>query len=263
MANKRQLFGKVKATGAGAHVILQKSIGYFSGLNLLLGIIVGSGIFISPAGVLGYCRLNVGVALSIWAASGVMSMLGALCYTELGTALPSSGGDYYYVKRGLGSFPAFLLLLVDIIFSMPVGISIKSMTFAEYATKPFYTDCPTPEMVKKAIAIAVVIILTALNGVTIKGALWVQKIFTILKMQCLVLIAIGGLVEMAKGNTKNLENAFDGEVPTVSQICLAFYQGLWAYGGWNGLNKAEGKLRFIFKCGPVCSLYIDYGDENI
>ncbi|XP_051785235.1 b(0,+)-type amino acid transporter 1-like isoform X1 [Erpetoichthys calabaricus] len=252
MANKKQLFEKVKATGTGAHIILQKSIGYFSGLNLLLGIIVGSGIFISPAGVLRYSRLNVGVALSIWAASGVMSMLGALCYTELGTALPSSGGDYYYVKRGLGPFPAFLLLLVDIILCMPVATSIKAITFAEYATKPFYTDCPTPEMVKKVIAMAVVIILTAVNGVTIKGALWVQKIFTILKMQCLVLIAIGGLVEMAKGNTKNLENAFDGEVPTVAQICLAFYQGLFAYGGWNGLNKAEEEVKNTSKNVPRC-----------
>ncbi|XP_033855431.1 b(0,+)-type amino acid transporter 1-like [Acipenser ruthenus] len=233
-------------------VYLRKSIGYFVGVNFIVGVIVGSGIFISPAGLLEYSRLNVGVALSIWAASGVLSMLGALCYAELGTALPSSGGEYYYVNRGLGPIPAFLLLWIKIVCVMPMGSSILAMTFTEYAVQPFYSGCPAPVLVKKGVAIAVILTISCVNCLSVTGGLWVQKICTFLKMVALVIISIGGLVLLAKGRTENLENAFSGEIPNVSQIGQAFYQGLWAFSGWNTLNYLEEEVKTPSKTIPRC-----------
>uniref|UniRef100_H3A3I2 Solute carrier family 7 member 13 n=1 Tax=Latimeria chalumnae TaxID=7897 RepID=H3A3I2_LATCH len=231
---------------------LRRTIGYFSGVNFIVGSIVGSGIFISPGGVLAYSCLNVGIALTIWAVCGLLSMLGALCYAELGSSLPSSGGEYYYIKRGLGSIPAFIFLWTLTVFIKPASIAAKALTFAEYAIQPFYPGCFAPELAKKSTAIAAVIILGTVNALSVKWATWIQNVFTVLKIIALAIIVIGGLVLLILGRTENLMNAFVGGVPNVSQIGEAFYQGIFAYGGWNVLNYVTEELKNPSKNIPRC-----------
>ncbi|XP_075776568.1 solute carrier family 7 member 13 isoform X2 [Pelodiscus sinensis] len=217
---------------------LKKTIGYFDGVNFIIGTIVGAGIFVSPTGVLKYSLLNVGVALSIWTACGVISLMGSLCYAELGTALPLSGGEYSHIKRALGSLPAFIFIWTAV-FTKPASNATRALLFAEYATRPFYGTCPVPELLKKCMALAVLWSLGILNGRSVKMATWVQTVFTILKMMALSVIAIGGIVLLVRGRKENLarfENAFSSEIPDASQIAEAFFQGLYAYGGWWSLN---------------------------
>lgn len=90
-------------------VQMKKQLGLMEGTAVILGIIFGSGIFVSPQGVLKQVNA-VGTSLVIWVTCGFLSTIGALCYAELGTALPISGGDYAYINEAYGSFPAFLYL---------------------------------------------------------------------------------------------------------------------------------------------------------
>ncbi|KAJ7338961.1 hypothetical protein JRQ81_012863 [Phrynocephalus forsythii] len=226
-------------------VELQRTIGYFQGVSFIVGTIVGAGIFVSPTGVLKYSLLNVGIALIIWTACGIVSLMGALCYAELGTALPLSGGEYSHIKRALGSPLAFIFLWTAV-FNKPASNAARALLFAEYATQPFYGECPAPELLKKCLALAVLWFLGILNGRSVKMAAWVQTVFTILKMMALSVIAIGGTVLLIRGRKENLarfENAFSSEIPNAVEVAEAFFQGLYAYGGWWSLNYLAEELK--------------------
>lgn len=227
---------------------LKKTMGYLEGVSFIVGTIIGAGIFVSPTGVLKYSLLNVGVSLIIWTASGIISLMGALCYAELITALPFSGGEYSYIKRALGSPVAFIFLWTAM-FNRPASNAARALLFAEYAIQPFYGACPAPEMVKKCLALAVLLFLGILNGRSIKMTTWVQIVFTFLKMMALSIIAIGGIVLLIRGKTKNtarFENAFSAEIPDAVQISEAFFQGLYAYGGWWSLSYLAGMSSIFF-----------------
>jgi len=95
---------------------------------------------------------SVGGALVIWAACGLISLVGALCYSELGTSVPRSGGDYAYIREALGSLPGFLFLWVAIVVIMPSGNAVGSLTFAYYILQPIFPTCEPPESAVRLIA---------------------------------------------------------------------------------------------------------------
>ncbi|NXR59488.1 S7A13 protein, partial [Rhadina sibilatrix] len=228
-----------------AKIQLKRNIGYFDGVSFIIGSIVGAGIFVSPTGVLKHSLLNVGVALTIWTASGLVSLMGALCYAELGSALPFSGGEYSHIKRGLGSLPAFVFIWTST-FTKPASNAARALLFAEYATQPFYGICPAPDVLKKCLALAVLWSLGILNGLSVKMAAWVQTVFTLLKMMALSVIAVGGIVLLVARQKESLarfENMFGSEIPNASQVAEAFFQGLYAYGGWWSLNYMAEEMK--------------------
>lgn len=228
----------------GQNSQLQRVIGYFHGTIFLFSIMIGSGIFISPKGVLKYSSLNVGVSLSIWGASAVISMMAALCFAELGTTFPRSGAEYYFLKRSLGSLLAFLYVWIYL-FSIPAENAAYALLLAGYIIQPFYPGCSVPELPKKCLALTILYSLGILHAKGIREVTWFQTITTVVKMTVLSFISIVGIVLLVRGEKENLarfEKAFDGEIPEASQITEAFLQGLYAYAGWGVLVQIAGKI---------------------
>ncbi|KAL1428980.1 hypothetical protein MTO96_016722 [Rhipicephalus appendiculatus] len=222
-------------------VKLKKEIGLFSGVMIVVGTIIGSGIFVSPKGVFEHAG-SVGASLVIWVLCGLFSMIGAVCYAELGTSIPRSGGDYAYVLEAFGPLTAFLRLWVTVLVVQPATLAVLSLTFATYMVKPLYPDCEPPDLALRLMAIVCLCLLTYVNCKSVKLAMKVQDVFTTAKLAALALIIVTGIVRIAQGEVGYLQNSFEGEY-SVGGISLSFYAGLFAFGGWNYLNYVSEELK--------------------
>lgn len=222
--------------------VLQKDVGLISGICLIVGTMIGSGIFISPKSVLMYSGA-VGPCLLIWAASGVLATMGALCYAELGTMITKSGGEYPYLMEAFGNIVAYLYSWTTIIVLKPSSFAIITLSFAEYAATPFYPGCAPPPVVIKCLAAAAILLITGVNCFSVKLASYIQNFFTAAKLLIIIVIVVAGIVLLAQGRTETFSNSFEGSSASFGAIGLAFYNGLWAYDGWNQLNFITEELK--------------------
>ncbi|XP_067007299.2 large neutral amino acids transporter small subunit 1 [Anabrus simplex] len=229
-------------------VTLKRKITLTGGVALIVGTIIGSGIFVSPTGVFANTH-SIGTSLVVWLLSGLFSTLGALCYAELGTCITRSGGDYAYIMEAFGPLPAFLRLWVALLVLRPTTQAIVALTFAQYAAKPFFEDCDPPDSAVQLLAAVCLCLLTAVNCMSVQWAMRIQSLFTAAKLLALVGIILTGVVHISLGNVSNFHDPFSGEY-TVWSISLAFYSGLFAFGGWNYLNFVTEELQDPYRNLP-------------
>ncbi|XP_061162532.1 b(0,+)-type amino acid transporter 1-like isoform X2 [Saccostrea echinata] len=234
--------------GEKDHCNLQKRVGLLSGVCLIVGTMIGSGIFISPKGVLAGTG-SVGLSLIVWVGCGIISLFGALSYAELGTLITKSGAEYAYLHEAFGPFhktlgpvPAFLFAWTSVLILKPALFGVVSMSFALYTTEPFF-ECGPPDVLVKIVAIVCLFFVSAVNCYSVKLATKVQNVFTVAKLVAIAVITIGGFVYMGKGEVEEINTGFEDTVQSPSLIALAFYDGLWAYDGWNNLNYITEEIR--------------------
>ncbi|XP_048488725.1 Y+L amino acid transporter 2 [Plutella xylostella] len=226
-------------------VKMKKQLGLLEGVAIILGIIFGSGIFISPKEVLESTG-SVWGALTVWAACGVLATLGALCYAELGTTLAQSGGDYHYINEAYGPLPAFLYLWDANLVFVPSTNAIMSLTFANNILGPLFPNCVIDPLCRKLVAAATICLLTFINAYDVRFTTKVQNVFMFTKIKALVVIIIGGIVWMARGGVENFEDGWAGTKTSVSDWSIAFYSGIFSYSGWNYLNFMTEELKDPF-----------------
>uniref|UniRef100_A0A673W128 Solute carrier family 7 member 10 n=1 Tax=Salmo trutta TaxID=8032 RepID=A0A673W128_SALTR len=206
--------------------------------SLSTGNIIGSGIFISPKGVLEHSG-SVGLALIVWVLGGCIAALGSLCYAELGVTIPKSGGDYSYVTEIFGGLVGFLLLWSAVLIMYPTTLAVIALTFSNYVLQPVFPDCVPPYMATRLLSTVCLLFLTWVNCSSVRLATRIQDVFTVGKLAALGLIIVVGLVQICKGNYEGLtpQVAFEfSRTPSVGQVALAFLQASFAFSGWNFLN---------------------------
>uniref|UniRef100_A0A8C2BT04 Solute carrier family 7 member 10b n=1 Tax=Cyprinus carpio TaxID=7962 RepID=A0A8C2BT04_CYPCA len=230
------------------------------------GNIIGSGIFISPKGVLEHSG-SVGLALVVWVLGGGIAALGSLCYAELGVTIPKSGGDYSYVTEIFGGLMGFLLLWSAVLIMYPTTLAVIALTFSNYVLQPVFPHCVPPYIATRMLSTICILFLTWVNCYSVRLATRIQDTFTVGKLLALGLIITVGLVQIFGGNYESLtpQVAFMfNKAPSIGQIALAFLHASFAFSGWNFLNYVTEevvdprRLTLSPESVPVMTVFLCY-----
>ncbi|NP_001011948.1 solute carrier family 7 (cationic amino acid transporter, y+ system), member 12 [Rattus norvegicus] len=236
---------------------LLRGLGFFHVNMFLFSATIGTGIFVSPKGVLKYCSLNIPIFLSIWAGCGLLSMMNAVCLAEIAATYPVSGASYYFLKRALGSSVAFLSIWIKI-FACTLGISAQCLLIASSLIQCFYSECQAPELPKKCLALAILWSFGILSARGIKPVAWFNTISSLMKLSVLCLISLTGIVLLVIGKKENVsrfEKALEAELPNVSQIAEAILQVYYAYLGSSFLIVIAGEIKRPAETIPKSIIY--------
>jgi amino acid transporter len=225
-------------------------MGLFSGVTMIVGLIIGSGVFASPGPLFTHAG-SVGMALIVWLIAGLLSMLGAYCYAELGTLITKSGGEYQYFKTAFGLLPGVIYTWSNIVLINPVGTATIAVVFARYLLSVINFDASVnpdemiepPEYQVKLVACAGILLITMINCISQKSGNILQNVFTVAKLLAIAIIVVIGMIWLARGHTENFQDSFSGSSTEPLAYGTAMYLALFAYNGWNNLNYATGELK--------------------
>ncbi|XP_069349353.1 cystine/glutamate transporter [Eulemur rufifrons] len=216
-------------------VVLKKKITLLRGISIIIGTIIGAGIFISPKGVLQNTG-SMGMSLIIWTVCGVLSLFGALSYAELGTSIKKSGGHYTYILEVFGPLPAFVRVWVELLIIRPAATAVISLAFGRYILEPFFIQCEIPELAIKLITAVGITTVMVLNSMSVSWSARIQILLTFCKLTAILIIIVPGVMQLIKGQTQHFKDAFSGRDASIMGLPLAFYYGMYAYAGWFYLN---------------------------
>lgn len=216
-----------------------RRLGRFDAVMVVVGGIIGAGIFINPAIV----AERVGSAwltLTAWAAGGMVAIVGALCFAELGSRRPEAGGGYVYLREGFGPLLAFLYGWTQLLVINTGGIAAVAVTFAFYATDLFALGAATV----KPLAVAAIVLLSGINYYGIRPGSITQNIFTVLKLIAVAVLVFAGLL-LAAGTAAPASTPPIDRTPlaVVGLLGVALVPVLFAYGGWQHLNNVGAEIR--------------------
>ena len=239
-STSENMLGKAKDS-TKAH--LTRTLTLVQGMALIAGVMIGSGIFVTPRFVLQNAG-SVGMMIIVWFLSGLVALLGALCYCELGTSIQKSGGEFVYIQEAFGPLPGFLVSWTVILILKPASVAIITLSFASYACHPFLSeDQEDPTTVIKIVGVICIVLITTINCLSARWAARVQVIFMAMKLLAIGIIVLLGASKLLGGHTENLKNPFKGTSTNIGVLAQAFYSGLWAYDGWNQLNYVTDELQ--------------------
>ncbi|OHB59270.1 MAG: hypothetical protein A2167_05545, partial [Planctomycetes bacterium RBG_13_46_10] len=216
-------------------VMPKKELSLFDSTCIIVGIIIGAGIYQMAPDIAAGARYWWGVPL-IWIAGGLLSLFGALGYAELATAYPKEGGDYVYLSRAYGSWAGFLFGWGQLAIIRPGDIAVMAFAFATYARTIYDPLAAHPLYSQRAFAAAAVIILTIINIIGVKEGKWTQNILTTVK--ALGLLAIVGVALIAPRGTSSA-----AETVNPFPLSLAMIFVLFTYGGWNEMAYVAAEVK--------------------
>ncbi|MBS1850438.1 MAG: amino acid permease [Acidobacteria bacterium] len=217
-------------------VSLARELTFSDGVALVVGIVIGSGIFLVPAGVAQQLH-SVSAGLSIWIVGGVLSFFGALSIAELASAFPGAGGLYVYLREAYGRGTAFVYGWALLSMIQSGSIATLAVAFGLYSGQVFGL---TPARQKMA-SIACIAALTLLNSFGVRHGKYTQNVATVCKTGGLILL-IGLLV--ARGHWGTLQAHFVTSEPFhLLPYGVALVAVLWAYEGWHCVSFAAGEFK--------------------
>jgi len=217
---------------------LRRSLGFTDLMLITIGTVIGSGIYLVPSGVLRQTGGHTGLAFTVWAVAGFLSLLGALTYAELGAMKPEAGGLYAYLRDAFGPLPAFLYGWASFLVIASGSIAALAVAFANYLSPLLPFRVPGP-----VISVAVILVVALINIRGTRGSATVQNWTTGAKFGVLFLLS---LVLTLRGNGGAGLPTTPIEAPNGSLAAgfgAAMIGVLWAYEGWQYVTFSAGEAK--------------------
>jgi len=211
-----------------------RRLGLFSGTMAVVGGIIGGGIFRTPA-VVAERVGSAGLALGAWVVGGVVALIGAFCYGELGQRRPRAGGGYVYLREAWGPLPAFLYGWTLLLVIATGAIAAVAVTFANYAL----ALAGLPQRLTVPLAVGAIVLVSGINYVGVRPAAVTQNVFTVLKLVALAALigaAFFTVTSTALSRPPPPSTAPEGWGGVVIGVGAALVPILFTYGGWQQTN---------------------------
>jgi APA family basic amino acid/polyamine antiporter len=214
---------------------LPRKLGLPDATALVIGIVIGSGIFVLPNLIARNLPSHTAI-LAVWIVSGVLSFFGALAYGELGAMMPATGGQYVYLREAYGPLCAFVCGWTFMLAVLSGGSAWLAVTFSIYAG--YFV--PLTPITAKIVSVILIAVLSAVNYIGVREGAWVQRTFTYLKIAAL-LILIGAAFVSPQSSTP----APASPAPPVSlaNFGVAMAACLMAYNGWSYVSFVAGEVK--------------------
>lgn len=142
---------EIVESGSVIKIRMRREINLLYSIAIMTGVIIGSGIFVSPVSITQNCG-SIGLSLVFWAVTGLITLCMVLCYAELGCCYPRAGGEYAYFREILGPVPAFLNVWIQFVVIKPTFQAILALTTTNYLFYPLYPDCSMPTAANKLVS---------------------------------------------------------------------------------------------------------------
>jgi len=232
---------------------LARDLGVSHASAVVVGTIIGSGIFLVPAEMMQAVGSAKLVYLA-WVVGGLLSFAGALTYAELGAMKPQAGGEYVYVRDAYGPLGGFLYGWTWFVIAKPASVAtIVTGLVRILGTFPVFSffssnvlTAPFAVTWGQLVAIAAAILISFLNYIGVKKAGEFQLVFTLLKVAIIlgiVFVCFSGIGNATGRGWSNFAGTFAGAKGGIAGFMAALVAALWAYDGWNDLNMVAGEVK--------------------
>jgi APA family basic amino acid/polyamine antiporter len=226
---------------------------------LVIGAVIGSGIFMTSGYILEYVS-SPGWLLLVWLVGGLFTVMGALSCAELGAMYPRAGGQYIYIREAYGSFAGYLYGWGFFWFIMGGGIAALAVGFAEFFGY-FVPALSTQSILLKTnifgfsyslsagqfVAAATIVLLTGVNYLGVKSGAVIQDIFTFLRLGSVLALVVLGLTVGKRAGITSFHQLFSGgpelNPNTLTLFGLALIAALWTYDGWYAVNCTAEEIK--------------------
>lgn len=217
----------------------RKVLGVFDGIAILIGISIGAGIYSTPQIIAGYLG-SFGPILLLWLVAGVFVFTSGLIYAELGTRMPSTGGEYNYISRCFGPFVGFVFGWAQLFIVRTSAAAGLALIVADYFGYFVALDKST----RIITALAVIFLFGVLNYIGIQRASIYQKLSTVLKVGALLsIIVVGFLFSGGHENLLSSHAAPEGGLGPVGSIVAAFMLIIFSHTGWERIGYSAGEMK--------------------
>lgn len=220
---------------------LEKNLGLFSALTLVIGLVIGSGVFFKPHAIYTITGGAAGIGLVIWLLGGILSILGALTTAEISAAIPKTGGMVEWVREGFGDTLAYLVGWCQTVVFFPATIAALAVIFAQTSIIVLGVG----ESFVLPIALFTIIFLATLNTVSVKLGNGVQVIASVVKLIPLAIIIVIGLIKgPSVGNgVANLSPFMSQGTSLPTVLAGGVLATLFAYQGWIDAGAVAGEMK--------------------